>query len=110
MKPLEKSRQSLKWMGIHFAEDEDGIVIGQRKFAQKTFSNAFAITFIVIAIVHVISIIKLQFTNPERFFFVLQQFMITVHASTAFITIYFFGPRISTVFENLSEIYEKCKQ
>lgn len=108
MKPLEKSRRALNWMGIYFADDHP--VSGQQKLVQKLFAIAFAIVFISFASFHVISLIKLRLTNPEQFFFVLLQFMVTVHATSSFITIYCFGSHISTAFQELTEIYEKCEQ
>lgn len=108
MKPLEEGRRALNWMGIHFADDHP--VSGKQRFAQKSFAVAFAIVFIAFATFHVTSIMKLRLINPEKFFFVLLQFMVTVHATASFITIYLFGSHISTSFQELTDIYGKCKQ
>lgn len=107
MKPLEKGRRSLNWMGIYFVDDEP--VSGQLKLAQKSTATIFAITFITISSLHVITFLKLQLINPEEFFFVLLQFVMTAHGTSAFITIYSCSSRITTVFQSLTEIFEKCK-
>lgn len=107
MKPLENGRQALHWMGIHFADDEP--VSGQLKFARRSFAIAYAIIFIVISTLHVITFLQLRFISPEEFFFVLLQFVMTAHGTSAFITVYSCGAHIPIVFQNLTEIYEKCK-
>lgn len=108
MKPLEKGRLALNWMGIYFADD--GPVNWQRKLAQKIFSIAFALTFITFATLNVMTFRKLQSITSEEFFFVLVQFVMSIHMSSGLIAIYLNGAGISTVFQCLTAIYEKCKQ
>lgn len=103
MKALEIGRRTFIWLGVHFA-DEDPV-----SWQQKLFSVVFAIKYIVISALHVITFLKLQRINAEEFFFVLLQLVMMVHSCSAFITIYAYGSRISTVFQSLTQIYEKCK-
>lgn len=108
MKPLEKGRNALIWMGIHFADDEP--VSQQLKLARKSSAAAFAFIFIVIATMHVIMFIEVRLiNNPEEFFIVLLQLVTSIYESAGFITIYVYGSRISIVFQSLAQIYEKCK-
>lgn len=108
MKPLENSRRTLVWMGVHFTDDDP--VSWRLQLAQKTFAITFAIIFIAFSTLHVITFLKLRFINPEEFFFALLQFIMTVQTTTFFITIYLFSSRISTVFQCLTQIYKKFKQ
>lgn len=107
MKPLEKGRRVLNWMGIHFSDDE--AVIWQLKWAQNASAVIYAILFITIFSLYAITFLELQTINPEEFFFVLLQFVMAAHGSSAFITIYLRGAYISSVFKSLTEIYEKCR-
>lgn len=108
MKPLEKGRRALNWMGIYFADDEP--VSWRLKIVQKLFSIAFALTFITFATLNAMAFRKLQSITPEEFFFVLVQFVMSLHVSSGLITFYLNGSGISTMFQRLTEIYEKCKQ
>lgn len=108
MKTFENSRRALNWTGVKFFDDEP--ISWQQNIAQKVFSITFASIFIVIVTLHVIILIKVQFINPEEFFYILLQLIATVHASSAFITICSCGSGISTVFQSLTEFYQKCKQ
>lgn len=108
MKPLEKGRRTLLWMGIHFADDEP--VNDQTKLAQNSVAIIYAMIFIAFCSAHLITFLQLEPINPEEFFFVLLQLVLTVHGFSAFITIYAYGPYITTLFQNLTEIYEKCKR
>lgn len=108
MKPLEIGRRSLNWLGIHFVDDNP---VGQKlKLAQKASAVIYAALFISICSLHVITFFSVDTINPEEFFFVLLQFVITAHGSSAFITVYFYGSRISIVFQSLAEIYKECKR
>lgn len=108
MRPLEKGRRALNWMGIYFVDDEP--VRWQLKFEQKIFSIVFALTFITFATLNVMAFRKLPSITPEEFFFVLVQFLMSLHVSSGIITIYLNGSGISTVFQQLTKIYEKCKR
>lgn len=108
MKLLEKGRRTLNWMGIHFSDDDP--VNRKIKLAQNASTIIFVMLFITIATLHVKSFLNLRIINPEEFFFILTQFVMAAHGSSAFITIYSSCNRITTVFQCLTEIYEKCKQ
>lgn len=107
MKPLEKGRRSLIWMGIKFADDEP--VSRHQNFVQKSSAIVFAITFIAFSTLHVITFSNVRLINPEEFFFVLVQFVFTAHGTSAFIMIYSCSSRISNVFQILTQIYKECK-
>lgn len=107
MRPLESGRQILNWLGIQFADDQP--VSRQQKLTQKIFAVIFAMAFIAIATLHTVMFVKLRLTNPEEFFFVLLQFAMFIHTWASFITLYSYSTRISTVFQYLTEIYEKCE-
>lgn len=107
MKPLEKGRRALNWMGVHFADDEP--VSGQLKLSQKLYSIAFTVVFIAIGALHVTTFWKVQLINTAEFFFVLLQLLMSLHACSTLFTIYSCGSGISTVFRCLTEMYEKCK-
>lgn len=107
MKLLKSGRRVLIWVGVQFADSES--VSWQRMVAHHLFALAFAIIFIAISTLYVITFLKLHLVNPEEFFFILLQFVVTIHAFTSFITIYACASHISTVFRLLTEIYEKCK-
>lgn len=108
MKPLEKGRRALYWIGVHFTDD-DVPVSQQQMMTQKSFACTFAIIFIGMVTFHVIAFFKFQFTNAEEFFSLLLQFVLTAHVFSSYITINSCRSRISTVFQLLTNIYEKCK-
>lgn len=108
MKVLENGRRALNWMGIHFVDDEP--VSRRIKLAQNASAFIFAITFITIAMIHVKTFFNLRTINPEEFFFVLLQFVMTAHGCSAFVTVYTKCGLVSMVFQGLTEIYKKCKQ
>lgn len=108
MKPLERGRRTLIWMGIQFADDEP--IKGRYKLAQIVTSTIYAIVFIAFSSLHLIAFLQLDPINPEEFFFVLLQLVLSVHGFSAFITVYSYGSYITAVFQCLTEIYEKCKQ
>lgn len=108
MKALGNGRRALNWMGIHFVDDEP--VSRRIMLAQNTTAFIFAITFITIALTHVKTFFNLRTINPEEFFFVLLQFVMTAHGCSAFVTIYTKCGRVPMVFQELTEIYGKCKQ
>lgn len=108
MKPLASGRRAFVWMGVCFVDDDP--VSWQQKLAQKIFSVAFGMIVIATATLHVITLSKLRLNNAEEFFLVLVQLVMAVHGLSAFITIYSHGSRISTVFQTLTQIYEKCKR
>ena len=107
MKPLEKGRRALIWLGIHFADDEP--VSDQLKLTQKAFSIIYAVIFMAFFCVHSMAFLTLRFVNPQEFFLILVQYVMMIHGSTAFITIYSCSSCISKVFQSLTQIYEKCK-
>lgn len=107
-KPFESGRRALTWMGVHFADDDPVPVSDQRKFAKKVFAFVYATLFIGTSIFHVTSL-EFQFVNVEEFFFILVQFIMTVQGSTSFIMIYLHGSRLSTLYQSLTSIYEKCQ-
>lgn len=107
MKPLERSRQVLVWMGVQFVDDDP--VSLRQKLARKLSTVAFAIVFVAISTLHVTTFLKLRLSNPEEFFFVLLQFAMMGHCCSGFITIYAYGSHISTVLQSLTQIYENCK-
>lgn len=106
MKPLQSGRTAFVWMGVHFVDNDP--IKWQQKLVHKLFSTTFEIVLIVSATLHVISLLNVKLSSPEEFFFVLLQFVMMVHGFSAFITIYSRSSRISTVFQSLTEIYEKC--
>lgn len=108
MKPLKRGRQAFIWLGINIADDEP--TSWRQKLAQKTFTISFIMLFITAAIFHLRTFLKLQLTDPEELFFVLIQVMMAIQTSFNFVLIYSCASRISTVFQYLTEIYEKCKQ
>lgn len=108
MKPLERGRRTLIWMGIQFADDEP--LKGRFKLTQIVTSTSYAILFIAFSSLHLVAFLQLETVNPEEFFFVLLQLILSVHGLSAFITVYSYGSYITTVFQCLTEIYEKCKQ
>lgn len=107
MKPLEKGRRTLIWLGIHFADDDP--VSRQLNVAHKLSAIIYAIIFMTFSSLHLITFLQLKPINPEEFFFVLLQLVLSVHGLSAFITVYSYGSHITTVFQSLTEIYEKCK-
>lgn len=108
MKLLQNGRKTLVWLGVHFADDDP--ISSKQKLAKKAFAVTFAITFIVVFSFYVISFLNVQLNDVEEFFFTLLEFLISIQCGAAFITIYLHGSRISTVFQGLTQIYEKCKQ
>lgn len=109
MKLLESGRITLIWMGVHFADDDDNLISWQHKWARKTFAITYATLFIAFSTMHVIRFLSVQFINMEDFFFVLSLFIMTVQSSSAFTTAYLYRSLVSTVFQSLTQIYEKCK-
>lgn len=108
MKPLQTAQRGLAWIGIEFPDG--GSAGGQQKLAKKLVSSSFAMVFIGICSLHVITFVNLDLIDAEEFFFVLLQLVMAAYGLTAFITIYFCGSHIPTACENLTKIYEKCKQ
>lgn len=108
MKAFEKGRRTLNWMGIHFVDDEP--ISGHLRLAQNASAAIFAMVFIVIVSLHIKTFVNLRTINPEEFFFVLLQFVMTAHGFSAFITVYSRCSRISVVFQCLTKIYDECEQ
>lgn len=107
MKPLEKGRRVLSWIGIKF-KDEEAPVTCEQRFFRVTCPFIFRTVCIAIFVVHVITLLSVRFSDTEEYFYVLMQFVFTIHASSSFITLISCS-RISIMFEGLTEIYEKCK-
>ena len=108
MKPLASGRKVLIWLGVHFVDDKP--VSWQQKLAQKSCSVAVAIIFIIITIFQVRTFMRVQFINKEEFFYVLLYVVFLIQSGSSFITIYLYGSNIETVFQSLTQIYEKCKR
>lgn len=107
MKPLEKGRRVLTWIGINFL-DEDAPTTNEEKCARKISPVFFKSICIGIFVVHVITFMKVRFTDAEEYFYTLMQFVFVIHGSSSFITLVSCS-RISIMFQGLTEIYEKCK-
>lgn len=107
MKPLEKGRRVLAWIGINFV-DEVAPVTSHQKFARKVFPFMFQSVCIAMFVVHVITLLKVRFIDTEENFYMLMQFVFVIHGSSSFITLISCS-RISIMFQGLTEIYEKCK-
>lgn len=107
MKPLEKGRQVLTWIGINFV-DEVAPTTSGGKCARKISPVLFRSVCIAIFVVHVITLMKVRFTDAEEYFYTLIQFVFIIHGSSSFFTLVACS-RISLMFQGLTEIYEKCK-
>lgn len=107
MKPLEKGRRVLAWIGIKFA-DEIPPVTSHERFARNVFPFIFKWVCFGIFVVHVTTLLKVRFDDPEEYFFVLMQFVFVIHGSSSFFTLIACS-RISNMFQDLTEIYEKCE-
>lgn len=107
MKPIENGRRVLAWIGINFVDD-DAPVTSQEKFVRKASPFIFKSVCTVIFVVHVITLLKVRFTDAEEYFYTLMQFVFVIHGSSSFITLVSCS-RISIMIQGLTEIYEKCK-
>lgn len=108
MKPLEKGRRVLAWIGINFV-DENAPKTIEEKCARKISPVIFRSVCIGIFIIHVITLLKVKFSDTEEYFYTLMQFVFIIHGSSSFITLISCS-RISIMFQGLTEIYEKCKK
>lgn len=108
MKPLEKSRRLLNWIGVHFA---DAVPVSRRlQLAQNVSAIAYAIVFLVILTLHLMTFLNVHLEGPQDFFYELLQIIMVFHVTSSYITVYSHGSHIVATFQSLTEIYKKCKK
>lgn len=110
MEPLKTARQICSWFcGDVISESLSNYQVRYRRIFRFIFAAIFTAANVASNLSLFVNFTSMINTNIGDFFFAFYQFNMSLHAVSAFVTIYTMGPKLSVLFRNLENIYIACK-
>lgn len=107
MPPLASCQRAFTWFCVIYP-DVDSLDYRQ-KLARKVFRLTFAVVFLSAMLLSIISSVKIVSIDLEQSLFAFFQFGVVSISFCGFIALFVSGPKVANIFEQLTAIYDKCK-